>query len=163
MVHGLTLQPYVQGRYVAGATDGYRWRVEVIEARGLSPAIFLYKKVATSLYDPGTGGAAPPVEIEWAGEFTGVASPADLEEYPEGEPRVGDFPPFYRLDWVDQVFRGRIVAQAAYGALLGAVDALIAALDAQDALAALAQVVAGPPPPATPGQVAHTTDTLISG
>src|SRR3954452_25476465 len=105
-IRGITLQPYFQGRYVAGDVDGYRWRVDVEEARGVPAAIFLYKKVPTALYAPGTGGAEPPVETAWTGEFNGVASPADWEESPEGEPRQNDFPPFYRLDWVDQVFRG---------------------------------------------------------
>ena len=57
---GVTLQPYFQDRYVAHATEGFRWRVEAAEAREMPTAIFLYKKVATKLYDPGTGGGEPP-------------------------------------------------------------------------------------------------------
>lgn len=143
---GITLQPYVQDRYVAGAMEGYRWRVEVVEARDMPTAVFLYKKVATKLYNADTGGAEPPEEIEWAGQFNGVASAADLEDYPEGEPAVNDFPPFYRLDWVDQVFLSRHQAELAYQALLRAVDMLRETMDIMDNLAPQEPVIFGPPP-----------------
>jgi hypothetical protein len=149
-LRGITLQPYFQDRYVTGATEGFRWRVETVEAREMPAAIFLHKKVATKLYAAGGGGAEPPEEIEWAGEFNGVASPADLEDYPEGEPRADDLPPFYRLAAVDQAFRSRHAALAAYAALKGQVKALVECLDLMDGLVPAPPLVIGAPPPAPP-------------
>lgn len=146
---GLTLQRYFQDRYVEGATEGFRWRIEVVEARGLDAAIFMYKKVATKLYDPATGGAEPPVEVAWAGEFNGVASAADLEEYPEGDVQPNAFPPFYRLDAVDQVFRSRHIGMAAYDATIGQIETLLETLDILDGISAAPPLVLGAPPPAT--------------
>jgi hypothetical protein len=121
--------------------------VEVIEARGLPMAIFLFKKVATKLYALDTGGEEPPEEIAWAGEFNGVASPVDLEEYPEGEPRVNEFPPFYRLAIVDQVFRSQHAAMLAYDALRDRIRVLVETLDIMDGLVPAAPVIIGNPPP----------------
>lgn len=146
VTHGITLQPYVQARHVAGSTEGFRWRIEAVSAREMPTAVFLYKKVATKLYAADTGGAEPPEEVAWAGEFNGVACAADLEDYPEGEPRPGDHPPFYRLDYVDQVFLSKTRALQAYEATLRAVDKLRETLDVLEDMQAKPTVHLGLPP-----------------
>src|SRR4051794_27676797 len=115
MARGLQIQPYFQRKYVSGGIYGYRWRGEGVAAGAPPAATFLLRRVATKVYDPATGGAEPPTEVAWAGEFNGVASPVDLEEYPEGAPRTdGSLPPFYRSDVLDQTFRNREVALEAF-------------------------------------------------
>jgi hypothetical protein len=151
MARGLQIQPYFQRQYIAGGIYGYRWRVEVVAAWGMPAAIFLFRRVATKIYDPATGGAEPPVEIAWAGEFNGVASPVDLEEYPEGAPRTdGSLPPFYRTDVLDQTFRNREVALEAFDVLTQEIKTIIASLDAMDDLEARPAMVFGDPPPPPP-------------
>lgn len=129
---GITVQAYFQDRYVDGVTEGFRWRIEVLEARDMPTAIFLHCKVATAFYAPETGGAEPPEAIAWAGEFNGVASAADLEEYPEGEPRDDQFPPFYRLPYLDQAFRSKHLGMSAYGDVRNQVRVLVETLDIMD-------------------------------
>jgi hypothetical protein len=144
---GMTIQPYFQEKYIVGGTEGFRWRVEVVEARGMTRAVFLYKKVPMSLFDPGTGGGEPPIEVSWAGEWNGVASIVDLEAYPEGEPRINQYPPFYRLTWVDQVFESKHVGMWAYRQLRRQLDVLIETLNITDEIRAADPVVLGAPPP----------------
>jgi hypothetical protein len=149
MARGITILRYFQRRYIEGATEGFRWRIEVAEAREMPAAVFLYKKAATKLYDAQTGGLEPPEEVEWAGVFNGVASASDLEDYPEGEPRVNEFPPFYRLDWLDQAFPSKHFAMKAYDATIGQLNTLIETLDIMDDLTASPPLVLGAPPPAS--------------
>lgn len=144
---GLTLQPYVQERYVAGGTEVFRWRLEVTEARGLPAAVFLYKQVPTKLFAAESGGAEPPVAVELAGDFNGVAGVTDLEYYPEDAPDPDKFPPFYRLSWVDQTFDSRHVAAAAFDAIVAQVRTLVENLDIAERLAATAPIAIGDPPP----------------
>jgi hypothetical protein len=147
---GLTLQPYFQERYIAGDIEAFRWRLEVVEAREMPRAIFLYRKIPTMLFAAGTGGTEPPVEVAWAGDFNGVASPVDLEAYPEGEPRVDEYPPFYRLDFLDQAFRSKQQGLRAFEATRRQVLSLIRTLDIMDELQALPPIVLGAPLPETP-------------
>lgn len=81
---------------------GYAIKAEVTEVEGITPYIFVYK---TGMPDLRTKKITDV--------FTNVASPADIEETPEGEPDMSSKNPFYRrksvtlwcrsADWVDVV------------------------------------------------------------
>ena len=97
----LELKRSAQSVYVEGRTQGYRFTVEVIEAQGISDKIFVYlrKIINGEIFD----------------EFTNIASPADLAEYPADEPveAIGT-PPFFRLNAIDLVFRTEDLAEDAW-------------------------------------------------
>lgn len=93
----LRLKRSAMGVYVAGRTQGYRFTVEVEKAEGITDKIFVYlrKIINGEVFD----------------EFTNIASPADIAEYPEDEPveQIGT-PPFFRLSTIDLVFRNITLA-----------------------------------------------------
>jgi hypothetical protein len=74
-----------------GRVQGYRITVEVIEAVGLVEEIFVYQRMTL------VQGNAPQ------DDFSNVASPADLEEYPLSEPTEDS--PFFRLKTIELVYR----------------------------------------------------------
>lgn len=91
--HGITLVPYVPEVFVEGRTTGYRLYVEVKDPVNMPTEIFVHQR------KPITWGPNP-----YKDEFIGVASPADLEEYPITTP-IDALHPFFRLATVDLVFR----------------------------------------------------------
>jgi len=74
-----------------GRVQGYRITVEVTEAVGLVEEIFVYQRMTL------VQGNAPQ------DDFSNVASPADLEEYPLSEPTEDS--PFFRLKTIELVYR----------------------------------------------------------
>lgn len=91
--YGITLRPSAPQSYVSGRTTGYRLYVEAVNEKGLDKEIFVYQRKPV-LYQNET----------FKDDFCSVASPADLEEYQVGEPAEAS-KPFFRLDYVDLVFR----------------------------------------------------------
>ncbi len=91
--YGITLVPYLPAVYVEGRTTGYRLFVSVDNARGIDRHIFVYQR------KPIIYGLD-----NYKDDFSGVASPADLEEYAVGSPS-DPAKPFFRLDTFDCVFR----------------------------------------------------------
>jgi hypothetical protein len=92
----IKVQVYGMEQYVEGRTQGFRVRFKVLEAEGLDTNIFVYQ-IKTA---PGFS------HTDYF--FQNIASPADLEEYPAGEPEnlnAPDLQPFFRLDEADLVFR----------------------------------------------------------
>jgi hypothetical protein len=80
--------------YTDGRTQGYRLNLTITEAVGLTTSLFTFQRKI---------GA----DSDRFDEFSNVASPSDIEEYPEGAPDE-PAPPgelFYRLDEVSLVFR----------------------------------------------------------
>lgn len=106
-------------RYVDGRTQGYRFRLEVIEAANIPAEIFVYQR------KPGTLPGAAPID-----EFSNVASPADLEESPVGAP--GPDAPFFRLTYVELIFRNLDLAEEAIEDLENDIRCLIESLDQMD-------------------------------
>jgi hypothetical protein len=113
----IRLKVYNQGVFVSGRTQGYRMKVEVEEAQGLSPNIFVFQRY------PGTDDAGNPNDT-----FTNIASPADLQEYPSSEP-VDSANPFFRLAEVTLDFRTDELAQAALARMQSDVEELIQSLE----------------------------------
>ena len=98
--------------------QGYRMRVEVIDAGDMPAEIFVYQRLmaGSDAFD----------------QFCNIACPADLEEYPANEPTTIGF--FYRLAVIDVVFRNIASANASWGLIQADVAALITGLNLLDNL-----------------------------
>jgi hypothetical protein len=70
--------------------QAYRLRIEVLNGVNMTTGIFLYEKVPED-YLTGTT----------ADNFVAVCKPGDLFTYPNGQPKEGQVPPFFRLSTVD--------------------------------------------------------------
>jgi len=81
-------------RYVGYGVDGVRMRCECTAACGASPKIFAYLRSTLN-----------PETMETTSSFSHVCSPNDLEEYPEDGPIPHTSPQFFRLNYVDVLFR----------------------------------------------------------
>ena len=99
---------------VPGRTNAYRSRIQAWPVRGVSAAIFLYKR---ELF--GAGAASRDV-------FIAMCKPGDLTEYPEGD--VGSTP-YYRLDYVDLIDRAADYRAEDWIALMSDAAELIDALE----------------------------------
>lgn len=131
----IRLRRYGMTEYVDGRTQGYRMKVEVVEAAGVSPSIFVYQ------VKPGISEEGGPVN-----EFTNVASPADLEEYGLMPPDAGNPAPFYRLAAVDLVFRNQTLLESAWAKIKSDVEELIQSLTFMENLVVMEEVDFGEPP-----------------
>jgi len=78
--------------YVEGRTTGYRLVLTITEAVNIDKYLFVFQKRPAD-----TAGNI-------RSEFTNIASPADVEEYPVGY-NPNDTETFFRSDTVDLVFR----------------------------------------------------------
>lgn len=119
--------------YVDGRTQGFRFKVEVVEAVGVDPNIFVYQRKPII-----SGTSHEDV-------FTNVASPADLEEYAVGDVACPT-EPFFRLDCIDLVFRNITLAEDAWAAILQDVDQLIETLGFMNDLSSMEEVTFGEAP-----------------
>ena len=81
---------------------------------GLVNEIFVYQRLLI-----GIGGGAD--------QFTNVASPADILEYPISAPLSAEVP-FFRLNYADLVFRNLNLADTAWAGIKGDVNELIQTL-----------------------------------
>lgn len=88
----ITLAPLFQSDFQINKHSGYRIRVEVTQACGMSDKIFRYYR---GPIDPATG-----VQTE---QFTGICSLVDLEVLPADAPNPTDCPQAFRLNYMDIV------------------------------------------------------------
>lgn len=103
-------------KYVPGRTNAFRSRIKAWSVRGITEAIFLYRR---ELF--GTGANTRDV-------FVAVCKPGDLD-YPIGD--VGD-DPYYRLDYVDLVDRAYDHREENWEALMSDAQELVTALELYD-------------------------------
>ena len=108
-----------QQRYVAGVIDGFAMTIEVVSANLMETAIFRFLE-----YTDGNG--------ELAGDFDGICSPADLEEYPVDAAAADQIPAYFRSTEVELVFRSRTEADEAWTAIQAEVEALVNSLNLMD-------------------------------
>jgi hypothetical protein len=137
MSYYLKVQVYGMEQYVEGRTQGFRVRFKVIEAVGLDANIFVYQIKTAPGY----------THTDYF--FQNVASPADLEEYPAGEPadlNASDLQPFFRLDEADLVFRSAQAVDEAIEKLEQELTGLIESLQYMDTLAPTQVIEIGTPP-----------------
>ena len=128
-----------QSVYVKGRTQGYRMIVNATESHDMPKEIFVYQR------KPGSG--ADP-SVPYLDEFTNIASPADIEEYPMGAP-IDPNAPFFRLATVDLVFRSEELATEAWNGILSDVTGLVEALNYMDNLSQVEEVIIGNPTPSS--------------
>lgn len=116
VLRSVTLRIGEIASYVDGRTQGYRVRVDVVEANLMDPEIFVYQRFSDTT--PATD------------EFSNVASPADLEEYPTNTPATGG--QFFRLSYVDLVYRNMDLLQQSLTDLQNDVRSLVESLGILD-------------------------------
>lgn len=90
-----------------------------------------------------------PGQAARTGAFDGVCSPADLAEFPEEEPFANADPPWFRLNYVDLVFRSHGQALEARDAILGELRQLVYTLDEMDDMEVAQETWIGTPPEAS--------------
>jgi len=118
----IRLSRSVPVRYDRNALQGYRMVVTVTSAYWMSSSIFVFRR-----FSAGAG------ETEPRDEFTNVASPADMEEYPENAPNETGRP-FFRLSSADLVLRNLEDANEVWEYIQEEVAALVTGLDRMDDL-----------------------------
>ena len=124
----ITLRRSSPSEYILGRTQGYLFTLEVIEAVGLDPEIFVFQR------KPATGGGSRD-------EFSNIASSADLEEYPADEPETGGV--FYRLATVELVFRNLDLGEQSMTDIERDINGLIESLNQMDTLVEATVVLDG--------------------
>lgn len=103
--------------------DGFRFRVEVVEAIGLPAEIFGHQRI---LADPATGSVID--------EFLFVCSPYDLAIYPANAPRLDQFPAFFRKASIDIVLPSLALSEETWKLIRADVCGLIDGLHRLDQL-----------------------------
>ena len=98
MTRKITLQLSHQRHFVANHHDGYRIRIDAVDADGLDNAIFVYQTLP------------PRGDNEERATWVGVCGPPDLEDLPVDTPDPDDPEGRFRMDYVDVVLRSRSIA-----------------------------------------------------
>lgn len=122
-------------RYTDGSTPSafYRLQVQSHDAAGLPNTIFRYAVVGKN-----TAG-------DFLLEFDGVATPLDIEHWPEGppEPELLQFPSYVRSDKLDLIFPTAEFLSDAWEILIAETTQLIEDIEKLDTLSATATVEVG--------------------
>jgi len=99
---------------------GFRLDISVDSAVGVSPAIFVYRRLPTY---PGSSSSED--------RFEAIASPVDLEEYPEDAPNPADSQ-WFRRNSVSLLFRSMDVLTDTWAKIQDDIDLLVDTLNAID-------------------------------
>lgn len=126
------LVPSWQTVYNSTRNQCFALRVEARYAHELCCSLFAYRAI------PLQPGQATQIAV-----YDHICSPVDLEEYPIGAPRINAIVPWFRLHYVDLLFRGRIQAEEAWQKIQDQVAALVESLNDADILAEAAPVWIG--------------------
>ncbi|HUT57839.1 MAG TPA: hypothetical protein VNA25_08315 [Phycisphaerae bacterium] len=113
----LKIKRSAMGPYRRGLILGFTFKVEVVEAVGLQPEIFVFLRVPK-----------PSDPVDSDDVFQNIAAPADLEEYPAAEPNPETNHPFFRLSEVTLRFRSETIADDAWRCMQTDFEALLTAL-----------------------------------
>lgn len=131
LIYGVTLEPSAITRFSDARTQGYRLYVRVSHTCKVDPNIFVYQRKPILYGDD-----------SFKDDFSNVASAADLEEYQVDEPADPDRP-FFRLCYVDLVFRNPdLLAEAVVG-IYTDVRELVLTLDAMNSLSLISELNIG--------------------
>lgn len=132
----LRLRRYAVANVNFQRLGAYRLRVvaDDPENTGADPNVFLFLRRPP---DPVTGQVLD--------DFHAIASPADLAEYPVGEPSPQTTYPFFRYDQVVLDLRGVALADEVWLAVLREVGVLQRALDKLDELVVVDEQMVGEP------------------
>ena len=137
-VRSVTLRKGITGTYVEGRTQGYLLQLEVTETVGVDPYLFVFQRINDN------------------DEFSNVASPADLEEYPVGEPDDGS--PFFRLHEASLVFRNLTQLEKSVEDVEKDIEGLVETLNQLDRLQESTVVISRITPTPTPSTCEDTTE-----
>ena len=118
----------------------FRMRIDATDPNGTGadPNVFLYRRDPVNPY---TGEAADV--------FFAVAAPADIADYPVGQPDPSKPYPFLRLDYVELDFRAVTQANAVWTIVVREVNALLVLLSRLEDLTVVAEEYVGIAPEET--------------
>lgn len=113
-----------------GPIGAIRLLLTATEPVNIDPAIFVWQRKPKS-----------PHRTEEEDICSHVASPADMEEFPVGEPDPGS--PFFRLTYADMLFRSVVYLEETITRTLSNVRVLLEGLDALDTLETVSTLCVG--------------------
>ena len=122
--YGITLTFSAPTVYVAGVTQGYRLFCRASEACNMPEEIFVYQR-KPQVYE----------NQSYKDDFCNIASLPDIQEWAVGAP-TDSTKPFFRLNFVDLVFRNFGLLEAAFLGINQQVTELVNSLESNDLLAA---------------------------
>lgn len=111
-----------------------RVEAEDAENTGADPNVFMYLRAPQNPYDGSTNDV-----------FHAIASPADMAEYPAGQPSSNTRYPFYRLPYIELYFRAVSQLNDAWTTIVSEVGTLQHALDVLERLTPTEEVTVGDP------------------
>ena len=129
----------------------YRMRIEASDAEGddLDNYIFIYKRNPVSPY---TNQNCDP--------FCAVVGPAQMAQYPPGEPDPDNNWPFYRLDFVELDFPSQTRADAAWSIIKQEACLLVEGLGKLTQLQAVETIWCPSPPDSISSQSESVSESL---
>lgn len=160
---GVRIWQQVQDHYANGVVDSFRFTMVVTDAVLMPNEIFLYEPLPPGYAcDPqppviiGPQGSQGPQADGYCATFVGVCSPVDLVEYTAYSVAPDANPPYFRLSYVDLLFRSRKEADDIATEIKNDIARLVRSMNMNDLL--------GPPVKFWVGEVlpAGAQDTLIT-
>lgn len=132
MARSIKLVQSIGGEEIDIQTLGaLRFRVDASEPCGMpSAAVFVWKRLPAS-----------PSQTEDQDICSHVASPADMEEYPEDNPHPGGV--YFRRTYIDFLFRSPAYCGMVWNQVRQAVEVLLFGLDTLDVLRPTATITLG--------------------
>lgn len=127
----IILQPYFTMPTAGADLTNARLKIEVSEAIGITPAIFLHERY-TILKTDG---------LVQENRFIAVAKPGDFNVYPVGAPLPTQQPPFFRLDCLDVVFNSPDILDETFHDIVSEVTNLVRIMAHLDNLEAQSPII----------------------
>lgn len=121
-------------QYTRGFLQGVKYTVTVDAAEGITPKIFVFLQM------PGPTDESDDTSDR---EFHNVASPDDIEDYPEDTPLIGGNRPYFRLNTVELRFRSVSMAEDTWIAMQQDIRALLQAWEDSEILGSSETVIFG--------------------
>jgi hypothetical protein len=143
---GVRIWQQIQDHWIAGGVDGFRFTMMITDGQLIPNEIFRYEPLPPGFQcTPSSiviGPQGPQADTQCA-IFNGVCSPVDLVEYPVGAPALGSNPPYFRLNYIDLLFRSRKEAEDAIQDIKTDIARLIHSMNANDSLGPIARFWVG--------------------
>jgi hypothetical protein len=156
---GVRIWQQMQNHWADGVVDAFRFTMVVTDGNLMPNEVFRYEPLPPGFKCdqplPVVVGPQGPQADGTCAVFTGVCSPVDIADLPVGGPAPGANPPYFRLNFVDLLFRTRKEAEDISKEIMEDVARLIRSLNANEVL--------GPPASFWVGGVlpAGAQDTLV--
>lgn len=111
---------WTSSKYVVGRDDGIRIRIQLSDAENVPLELFAYR--------------LSPQNADFKAQFSHVCSPNDIEEYPANQASADGSPPWFRLSYVDLIFRSTAEANSLLSVVQEDILRLLRTLDRMAAL-----------------------------